>query len=307
MKNNLLSSLTLHTPYLTRIVSLGTSGVRYTALAGLISLALFSTATATGFSGSLKGVTITDAANTNKPPVAAFTYAINGNTVTFDASNSSDPDGTISQYNWDFGDGTKNSGQKTSYDFGGASSKNITLTVIDNAGAVSITQQIISTGTTCSTVFYQGAEPATNTYRASSEDYYTYSGGRWLGEDKKLCGAQFYIGAVIGDISSKQFNIKIYSTDGNNKITTLKGISDTIQGSDIKDGWGSIVKFTPPITISKGDAVVLAEINNNIDSLNFIILTENQTSGSEFQDGIWGSSFSNSRSFDRAVLAKLYE
>jgi len=46
MKNNSLSSLALYTPYLSRIVSLGTSGMHYVALAGLISLALLTTATA---------------------------------------------------------------------------------------------------------------------------------------------------------------------------------------------------------------------------------------------------------------------
>jgi|GEM_PF-5865523 len=278
-----------------------------TALTGLIFMTFLPPALAADFSGSLKGVTITDAQATNTPPIASFTYTVSGSTVTFDAKNSFDPDGTISLYKWDFGDGTKNAGQTTSYDFGATSTKNITLTIIDNAGAVSINQQIISTAISCSKVFHQGIEPGTNTYKAGSDDYYTYSGGRWLGDEKKLCGAQFYIAAISGNISSKQFKIQVYSTDTNNKITALKGTSDNIPGSSVKNGWGSIVKFSTPLTISTGDAIVFTETNNIIDKSNYIILAETQVTGSKFQEGVWGVSFLNSRSLDRAVLAKLYE
>jgi len=143
MKNNHLSSWEPYTSFLTRM-SLGTSGLHYTALAGLISLVLFTSATATDFSGSLKGATITDAANTNKPPVATFTYAINGNTVTFDASGSTDPDGNITKYKWDFGNGITSEGVTTTYTLTGPANLQVTLTVVDNNNGVALSQQTIS-------------------------------------------------------------------------------------------------------------------------------------------------------------------
>ena len=113
------------------------------ALTVLLSVALLSPATAADFTGNLKGVTITDAQATNKAPTAAFTYTVSGQTVNFDASGSSDTDGTITEYQWDFGNGTKGTGAtaSTTYTLG---IYPVTLTVIDNAKGVALAQQSIN-------------------------------------------------------------------------------------------------------------------------------------------------------------------
>lgn len=56
-------------------------------------------------------------------------------TVTFDASGSSDLDGTISQYHWDFDDGSTGTGQSVSHLFSNDGIYNVTLTVTDDDGA----------------------------------------------------------------------------------------------------------------------------------------------------------------------------
>jgi serine protease len=75
----------------------------------------------------------------NSPPVASFstnvTPSVNSLSVSLNAGNSTDSDGTISSYSWDFGDGSSGSGVNTSHLYAAAGSYTISLTVTDNDGA----------------------------------------------------------------------------------------------------------------------------------------------------------------------------
>jgi len=75
----------------------------------------------------------------NLPPTAFFTVsksAVQVNeSVTFDASGSSDPDGTIIGYDWNFGDGEVGSGVSVTHAWPSEGSKTVTLTVTDDDGA----------------------------------------------------------------------------------------------------------------------------------------------------------------------------
>ena len=81
---------------------------------------------------------------TNQPPVAAFTTQVQDRTVTVDGTTSSDPDGTIVSYDWDFGDGGTASGATPpAHTYAVAGPYPITLTVRDNEGAIDTTAQSI--------------------------------------------------------------------------------------------------------------------------------------------------------------------
>ncbi|WP_349899807.1 LamG-like jellyroll fold domain-containing protein [Parafrigoribacterium soli] len=71
----------------------------------------------------------------NQNPTAAFSSSSSDLTASFDASASSDPDGTISGYAWDFGDGHTGSGSTTTHSYAAGGTFTVTLTVTDNAGA----------------------------------------------------------------------------------------------------------------------------------------------------------------------------
>jgi PKD repeat protein len=65
--------------------------------------------------------------------------------VSFDGSGSSDTDGTIVSYAWDFGDGATGTGAVVSHTYGAAGSYAATLTVTDDDGATATTDPITIT------------------------------------------------------------------------------------------------------------------------------------------------------------------
>jgi len=69
-------------------------------------------------------------------PVASFTCSSStpsvNETVTFDASESYDPDGTIVDYAWDFGDGTTGNGKIVNHTYRAADTCPVALAVTDN-------------------------------------------------------------------------------------------------------------------------------------------------------------------------------
>ncbi len=81
----------------------------------------------------------------NKAPVAAFTAtAAADGTIALDASTSSDADGTLAGYAWDFGDGTTGTGVRTSHAYTKSGTYSVALTVTDDAGAKTTSTQPVT-------------------------------------------------------------------------------------------------------------------------------------------------------------------
>ena len=93
---------------------------------------------ATYSGASLKG-SYTSAAS-NVAPTAAFSSSCTDLSCNFDASASSDTDGTIASYSWSFGA----SGVSASHTYASAGTYTVTLTVTDNAGATDTVSHTVS-------------------------------------------------------------------------------------------------------------------------------------------------------------------
>jgi PKD repeat protein len=79
----------------------------------------------------------------NNRPVASYTFACDGPTCTLDASGSTDTDGTIAQYGWQFSDGRIARGRTVVHTFT-SYRKYVQLTVMDDDGAVGATTQVVN-------------------------------------------------------------------------------------------------------------------------------------------------------------------
>ncbi len=91
-----------------------------------------------------KSVTVT--APPNLKPTAAFTSTSSALAASFNASTSTDQDGTIASYAWSFGDNTSGSGVSPNHTYGQAGTYAVQLTVTDDDGATdSVTRQVTVT------------------------------------------------------------------------------------------------------------------------------------------------------------------
>jgi len=80
----------------------------------------------------------------NNPPTAAFSSTCTDLDCSFNASASSDSDGSIVSYSWDFGDGAVASGVTAAHTYAADGTYTVTLTVTDDAGASSATSQTVT-------------------------------------------------------------------------------------------------------------------------------------------------------------------
>ena len=118
-------------------------------------------------------VTVTGGGGGNQAPVAEANgpYSASvGSAVTFNSAGSSDPDGTIASYAWDFGDGNNGTGASPSHSYTTAGSYTAILTVTDNLGATASDQATVTITSSGGgapftwTASFGPFEPATQTF-----------------------------------------------------------------------------------------------------------------------------------------------
>lgn len=95
-------------------------------------------------------VTVTNSGTPNQPPVARISAPASANvnsTVTFSGTQSTDSDGVIQSYAWNFGDGTTGTGATVAKAYATPGTYNVTLTVTDNRTATNTASHVITVTT----------------------------------------------------------------------------------------------------------------------------------------------------------------
>ena len=91
-------------------------------------------------------------------PTAAFTAtcSTDNTTCSFDAGSSTDPDGSLSSYAWEFGDGGTGTGRTTSRTYAKAGYYSVKLTVTDNQGKTNVKRRQVKAGDLPPTASFTG-------------------------------------------------------------------------------------------------------------------------------------------------------
>ncbi|WP_454851903.1 LamG-like jellyroll fold domain-containing protein [Promicromonospora soli] len=169
----------------------------------------------------------------NRPPVAAASASIHGFDLTVDGSGSSDPDGPISSWAWDFGDGTTGSGPEATHTYATPGTYTVTLTVTDADGA-----------TDQDTVQVEATAPA----EFAADDFGRDVAGGWgtapVGGDWALYSAASNYSVAGGE------GLMSLPTAGSNRKAQLQSVSagdveirSVLSLEEISDGGGTFVSL----------------------------------------------------------------
>ncbi len=113
----------------------------------------------------------------NQPPVGEANGPYTGNegaSIAFSSAGSSDPDGIIVTYDWDFGDGETGVGPSPSHIYADNGSYTLTLTVTDDGGVIRLDTTLVTVGNADPTADaggpYSGGEGSTIAFSGSVSD-----------------------------------------------------------------------------------------------------------------------------------------
>jgi len=187
----------------------------------------------------------------NQPPRASFTTSASwvrpGDSVTFNASSSSDPDGMIRSYIWDFGDGSAGNGSVVQHRYGQAGTFRVLLTVVDDQGAtdsatsyivVSVTHPPVAAFSASPPMAYRGIPIWFDGSNSTDPD-----GGSIVSYDWDFGDQRTSSGRVV---------THTYVSDGNFTVTMI--VTDSFGTTNRTEGQVEI-RNRPPVIVSTNPVV----------------------------------------------------
>jgi PKD repeat protein len=217
----------------------------------------------------------------NVAPVAHASASCSGLTCTFDSAGSDDPDGTITSYTWDYGDGSPTGGGGTStHSFAFDGHYTVTLTASDNHGATSSTTVDVDAARppnalpTASMAVHCLARDCTFDGTGSTDSDGTLVTYEWAFGDGSAAGTgatASHTFATPGD-----YSVQLTVTDDRGGQASASGTASPTQVATTIDfraaasySGGSLVKHTikVPAAVRPGDGMLLFVTNNSTNPI----------------------------------------
>jgi len=184
-------------------------------------------------------VTVDDGSGgaTNYPPTADFSYTTTDLTADF-TDLSTDSDGSVVGWDWDFGDGNTSTAQNPSYTYGAEGTYSVSLTVTDNDGATGSTSQDVSVSSGVTN------DPPIADFSFTTTDLTANFTDQSTDSDGSVVGWDWDFGD--GGTSTAQNPSHTYGSDGTYSVSLTVTDNDGATGSISKN-----------VSVSSGGAITL--------------------------------------------------
>jgi PKD repeat protein len=207
----------------------------------------------------------------NQPPTAQVGVTCDDLDCTYSSAGSTDPDGTITSYAWNFGDGGTDTGASPAHRYPAAGTYTVTLTVTDNDGGTGQATQPVTvthvngTPTASFTVSCGGLTCSVDASGSSDPDGPIASYAWTFGDGGTATGVTashtyaatgtFTVGLTVNDGDG--------GTDSTTRSATANSDPVTFKGSDNLNANVSQFTVTVPSGVSAGDLLLLFFADND--------------------------------------------
>lgn len=186
-----------------------------------------------------QGQSLNGGSGQNSDPIAAFTYSCSGLQCQFDASQSSDQDGTIVNYQWGLGDSKAGTGIDYNHSYSTTGSYTVRLTVTDNQGGITATTREVSVLEQLATPVGLSATGGSLTvgvnWTANSESHFagynlyrsTTSGSGFSKLNSQLLTSNSYQDNDVVEATTYYYRVSAVDTAGNETVLSLETSATT--------------------------------------------------------------------------------